>query len=247
MGSGRPLWVRWCCRVHGQKRVRCLRVWPGASCRAHTACIPGTGESARRAVRPQDGLQICCGGFGQRVDARLADGVEEAAVFAEVTDRPAPPRLVGRVLHDLAGSGPWSGISVPSTPGTTAMVQVGGQDRQGPCWAKVSWSSARSSPAGMTCRTRILPSTYRTASHTPIGYSRSPGRPAALPEAGLAVVRAAEQHGKAAIAVGASAPSTPVFMAARYRPVRHPGSAGVRHLSFSEPPDTRRMMPGISE
>jgi hypothetical protein len=82
----------------------------------------------------QDGLQICCGGFGQPVDARLADRVEEAAVFADATGRPAPPRLVGQVLQDLAGSGPWSGISVPSTPGTTAMVQVGARtarDRAG--------------------------------------------------------------------------------------------------------------------
>ena len=82
----------------------------------------------------QDGLQICCGGFGQLVDARLADRVEEAAVFADVTDRLGPPRLVGQVLQDLAGSGPWGGISVPSTPGTTSMAQVGaktGRDRAG--------------------------------------------------------------------------------------------------------------------
>jgi hypothetical protein len=81
----------------------------------------------------QDGLQICCGGFDRPVDARLADRVEKAAV-ADVTDRPAPPRLVGQVLQDLAGSGPWSGISVPSTPGTTSMVQVGARtarDRAG--------------------------------------------------------------------------------------------------------------------
>src|SRR5580704_19221671 len=81
----------------------------------------------------QDGLQICCGGFDRPVDARLADRVEKAAV-ADVTDRPAPPRLVGQVLQDLAGGGPWSRISVPSTPGTTSMVQVGARtarDRAG--------------------------------------------------------------------------------------------------------------------
>jgi hypothetical protein len=111
-----------------------------------------------------------------------------------------------------------------------------GQDRQGPCWAKVSWSSARSSPTGMICWTRIRPSAYGTSSHTPIGYSRSPGCTAALPETGLAVVRAAEQHGKAAIAVGASAPSTPVLMAARYRP------GPVSRIRRSPPPE----LPGAS-
>jgi hypothetical protein len=81
----------------------------------------------------QDGLQICCGGFDRPVDARLAGRVEKAAV-ADVTDRPALPRLVGQVLQDLAGSGPWSGISVPSTPGTTFMMRVGAgtaRDRAG--------------------------------------------------------------------------------------------------------------------
>jgi hypothetical protein len=49
-------------------------------------------------------------------------------------------------------------------------------------------------------------------------------------------VRAAEQHGKAAIAVGASAPSTPVLMAARYRP------GPVSRIRRSPPPE----LPGAS-
>jgi hypothetical protein len=70
----------------------------------------------------------------------------------------------------------------------------------------------------MICWTRIGPGTDGTSSHAPVGYGRSAGGAAARPDAGLAVVRAAGQHGKAAIASGAGAPSTPLHMAARYHP-----------------------------
>jgi hypothetical protein len=160
-----------------------------------------------------------------------------AAVFADVTDWPAPPRLVGQVLPDLGGSGPWSGGIGSLDAGDDLDGAGRGQDRQGPCWAEVSWLSARSSPAGMICWTRIRPGTYRISSHTPIGYTWSPGCTAALPEAGLAVVRAAGQHGKAPSLPGRCTEYALAHGRATARG-RHPGSAGVRHLSFPEPPDS---------
>ena len=137
----------------------------------------------------QDGLQICCGGFDRPVDARLADRVEKAAV-ADVTDRAAPvsagrsgaarsrrQRAVERDIGSLDAGDDLYGA------GRGQYGAGRGQDREGPCWVKVSWSSARSSPTGMICWTRVRPGTYRTSSHTPIGCSRSPGCTAALPEA----------------------------------------------------------------
>ena len=185
----------------------------------------------------QHGLQICCGGFGQLVDARLADRVEEAAVFADVTDRLGPPRLVGQVLQDLVGSGPWGGISVPSTPGTTSMAQVGaktGRDRAG-----LRFPGAVPGPRRPDDLLDAHPAEHikDLVAHADrvlqvAGLHSGPAGSWAGSGAGR---RTARQGGHR---FRASAPSTPLLLTARYRPVRHPGSAGVRRLSFSEPPDS---------
>ena len=185
----------------------------------------------------QDGLQICCGGFGQPVDARLADRVEEAAVFADVTDRLGPPRLVGQVLQDLAGSGPWGGISVPSTPGTTSMAQVGaktGRDRAG-----LRFPGAVPGPRRPDDLLDAHP-----AEHIQDLVAHDRVQQVAGLHSGPCRKLGSQWCGPPDSTARRPSLSGPVH---RVRPCtwpratargRHPGSAGVRHLSFSEPPDS---------
>ena len=62
-------------------------------------------QGNRFAWRPgEDGFQVCRGGLGQPVDALHAERVHEAAVLADVPDRPrSPPRPVG---HGRGGTAP---------------------------------------------------------------------------------------------------------------------------------------------
>src|SRR5450755_2740335 len=56
------------------------------------ASSPGAVALGPFAWRPgEDGFQVCRGGVGQPVDALHAERVHEAAVLADVPDRPRPP------------------------------------------------------------------------------------------------------------------------------------------------------------